>query len=316
MANIVPIIDYSEDEHPWITYLKGVVFERNKCVNAAVVGETGSGKSWGSLRWCYEIDPDFELEGNWFFKAAPFMREINRYYKPENNPKKGKIWVLDEAGVDLYNLNYMDEINKGLNAFFQTARHRNYMFFGTVPFISFISKGVRKLMNTLITSQGYNTHNKTIFLPRVLQYNGELDQFYKKRLIVRQDNMLKRCSAALVSKPPKRLITEYEKRKNEFTSDLFQGIADRIEHFEKKRLEKYMGKQLTPIEENILTLMKDQYNVPEMSSKLDLTERDIRNKMKQLRLRGMDFSSIRDRKTKRVTHYIVSDPREKLKHGI
>jgi len=296
-------------ENPWVTYIKAKILEKNNCINGIAVGTPGSGKSWGVLSLCAQIEPNFKLEGNWFFKASHFMRAITDYYR-QDEYKPGKIWVLDEAGVDLNNLNYYDEINKGLNLFFQTARHRNYIFIATVPFISFISSGVRKLMNLTLRAEGWNKDNQTIMLPRVLQYNDEYDKFYKKRLLVETGEGTVPCNKILVRKPPKRLVDEYEKLKVKFTGDLFETTALKIEQYEQKQFNKFFGSSPTQLQEEILSYLKKKITVKRIAQKLDKNSNDIYNVMSTLRRKGFQIQPIRD--GRKVLHYEVTDIRDKF----
>jgi hypothetical protein len=156
VANIkFPVVYLTQEEwdnkiNPWAKYMKEQVLKRNNCVNLVNTGAPGTGKSWALLSLFNQIDPDFQLEGNWFFSAAKFMKAV----KSENH-KPAKLWALDEARIDLNNLNYFNELNRGLNAFFQTARHRRYIFGMTVPFLDFVSKGVRTLMTTQFRAEGW-----------------------------------------------------------------------------------------------------------------------------------------------------------------
>lgn len=284
------VVKKKQFENPWVTYMRAKVFSKNNCINGISVGKPGSGKSWGVLSMMAQLDPDFELDGNWFFKASDFMRAITEYYKSDDY-KKGKIWVLDEAGVDLNNLNYYDEINKGLNLFFQTARHRNYIFFATVPFISFISTGVRKLMTTVFRAEGWE-NNKTKMIPRILQYNDEMDKFYRRRLIVDTKDGTVPCNAILVRRPPERLIKEYEKRKAEFTGDLFELTANKIEAFEEKQNQKFFGKKLTAREEFIISRLKDGHLVKGITKELGTYNRSIITNIERLKHKGIEIKPI------------------------
>jgi hypothetical protein len=298
-------------ENPWVTYFKSMIYEKNNCINGIATGKPGSGKSWAILSLVSQIQPRFKLDGNWFFKAGDFMRAITDYYK-SNKSEPGKIWVLDEAGVDLNNLNFHDEINKGLNLFFQTARHRNYFFFATVPFISFISAGVRKLMNVSIIADGWNKKHKTITMPRILQYNDEMDKFYRKRLLVETEGGVIPCNKLFVKRPCNRLVNEYEKRKVEFTGDLFEKTATKIENFEEKQLNKLFSKVPTPFQTKVSDCLKQGLTVKETSIKLGKVHSRIYDAMKGLKKKGFEFIPIRERLNKKVVAYKVIDLRQSL----
>ena len=232
--------------------MKYMVYERNSSINAIATGKPGMGKSWGMLSMAQQLDPDFELEGNFFFNAGEMFKAIQ-----QDDHKPGKLWLFDEAGIDLNNLRYFDEINKGFNAFFQTARHRNYIFMMSVPFMNVVSKGVRTLMTTSFRAEGWNRKNQTLFSPRVMEYNGDLDRFYRKRLLVRQGTQIDFCNKIALRQPSKKLLEEYEALKKEFTGDLFSDIAQKIEAFEKKNEDKKQTIVLTDKQEDVLNLIKE-----------------------------------------------------------
>ena len=272
-----------------------------------------SGKSWGMLRMAYEIDRDnFKLEGNLFFKAGEMMRSIRDYYEREDiteEQKEGKIWMLDEAGIDLNNMKYFDEINKGLNAFFQTARHRNYIFFMTVPFMNFVSKGVRTLMTAHFNGTGYK-NNKTILVPRILEFNGDLDYFFRKRLLIESpDGHRGLCNDIKLSKPPKQIVEEYEQMKKEFTKNLFTNISDKIDVFEEKNkamLDKNKTIKLSSRQQQVVDLLKQKKNVYQIADDLDISFNNVQKVMQTLaNTKQHTFEPIKNKS--KVMYYRVYD---------
>jgi hypothetical protein len=284
-----PFIEYVQGENPWITYFRKQVFIRNNCINSIAVGKPGTGKSWGVLSLVSQLDPDFSFEGNWYFNVGQFMKAAKDYYKEKQKKTKGKIWVLDEAGVDLNNLSHFDQLNRSMNIFFQTARHRNYLFFGTVPFLSFISKGVRKLTTSILRCEGWNSDNKTIFLPRILEYNDELDKFYKKRLLIKTESGLQICNKILVKKPPVRLRRNYEKLKMEFTTDLYDIESEKISAFEEKQEKKWFGTKPTRLQEEVLQKIKEGKTMLQTAKLLRKPIGVVGGAMELLRQKGYEF---------------------------
>jgi len=308
----VPIVHLKEGENPWITYMKRRVFKENSCVNGMIIGDPGMGKSWSMLSIACALDPDFELEGNLFFKGGKMMRAIKEYYTGANSkPKKGKDWYLDEAGIDANALNYHDAINKGLNAFFQTARHRNYIFFMTVPQTNFVSKGVRTLMTTFGKANGWDKNTgMTKISMRVMEYNGDIDKYYRKRLFVYADGRMMPCNESRLPAPPNHIIKEYESLKKEFTGDLFESIADEIENFEDRKSEKYNKKAPTKRQLEILELIKSGRSVDDIATLFGSTKGLVTNRMTGLQKKGYRFDPVRDEKTNRVMYYKVKEPIE------
>jgi hypothetical protein len=263
-----------------------------------------SGKSWSLLSMCHKIDPDFTLDNNWYFKASELMQAIK-----SQDHKRGKIWVLDEAGIDLNNMKYFDEINKGLNAFLQTGRHRNYIFGFTVPYMSLVSKGVRMLMTAEMRADGYTRNNETIVFPKVMEYNGDMDKFYRKRLIVRNGNEVGHCNRILMPKPPKHLLVDYESRKKEFTSKLFDQISAKINKFEEGDKAKVTGHTITDKQEEVLKYLKMGYDVPQIVETMKVSAPpQIYTIMRSIRKKGIIIQPEKDNNG-RVTNYRIIDPR-------
>jgi len=288
-----PAVKFVEKENPWVSYFKKQIFERNNCINAVALGSPGSGKSYLTLSLCHMFDPDFELEGNVYFKAGHMFKDIKDWvYK---GTKPGKIWVLDEAGISANSMNWQDEINKGLNAFFQTARHRNYFFFATVPYLNFLSKGVRTMMGCEFKADGYNKKNQTIVHPKVIQYNPEIDKIYKKRLLVLKDRDSILCNKILIPKPPVKIIREYEKMKQEFTADLFGNINSAIEAYEHKKRVKADPSCLTTKQEKIVDMIKEGKTVQQMQESMGLHHiTGVYVYMQALKKKGFNIKAKRD----------------------
>ncbi len=301
MAGKFPIVKQIDGENPWVTYLKYRVFSMNNCNNTFFTGMPGSGKSWAMLSIACLIDPDFQLEGNWYFKAGKLMKAIK-----EDNHKPGKMWCYDESGIDLSSKNWQSEINKGFNAFFSTARHRRYIFFGSVPFLSFVSKGVRTLMTSHFEAIGWTNRNQTKLIPRVTEYNGEMDKFYKKRLIVKSEGGSTFCNKVLIPKPPKRIVLEYEKLKKEFTSDLFETISENIEAYEEKQNAK-KEKGLTRVQQEYVSLLKEGKNKSDISLEKGVNEDAVKHMIRELREKGYQIIPFKKDK-QRILSYRVIEP--------
>jgi len=284
-------MEYSSDvvykqpnERAWVTYIRGKVFQENNSFSSLVVGKTGSGKSYGVLRLCQELDPDFQLEGNWFFRAGNFMKAFTRYYKDKENSKRGKIWVFDEAGVELNSLKYNDIVNKAYSSLFQTSRFRNYIFFGTVPQFSFISKQTRLLMHHRIDAEGVE-RNKGILRPRCLEYNDKQEKFYSKMLIcIDEDGSEKQIDTIRMPLASKKLITEYEKIRAEFADELNEKITQEMN--ENEEHEAPMPESYTRVIDHIKENKKHQ----EIAEEMDLSLQRVRDIIQTLRKRGWDFN--------------------------
>lgn len=299
-----PLVHWKEKENPWVTYTKQRTLRHNNSLNLVVTGTTGSGKSWGLLSYFCLLDPDFELDNNFFFRAKDLMFAIKSGYF-----KSGKIWGYDEAGIDANNLNYFDVINKGLNALFQTARHRNYVFGLTLPFLNMLSKGVRCLMNAHWEAQGWNRDSKTVMIPRTLEYNGEMDKFYRKRLLVKKGEDLIYCNRILLPKPPKKITKEYEKVKSEFTQALYDKVYKEMDSYDKKLADKSTQHLLSDREEVCLSYLKEGMTVEGVAKVMEVNKRYVYVLMRGCVKKGIVLKGLKGDNNK-VIGYTVTDKRE------
>lgn len=281
-----PTVKYVEGESPWVTFARKQVHRKNNCINMIATGMPGSGKSWALLSYFSLVDPDFDVDSQCFFKALDLIKEFKN-----DRVLKGKPFMFDEAGIDANSLKWQNEINQGLNAFFQTARHRNYIFGMTVPFINFVSKGVRTLMNCHFIAEGWNSKNETKVKPRVLQYNGDMDKFYRKRLLIRLKGGVDFVNEIRLPKPRAKLVNQYEKKKKEFTTDLFGNIIEKIEENQEKR-KKTSTLNLTFKQEQVLKKLKEGKRAIDIAREMGDIPQVIHGVIVGLRKKGVKVQKI------------------------
>ena len=299
--------------NPWVVYARDQVLKYNNCVNLVLVGKPGSGKSWALLSYFYEITKalgkDFNLD--WLsFKASKFMRRVSE----ETFSEPGTLLGLDEGGVDLSNMSYFDKLNKGMNMFLQTGRHRNYLFGITVPYLSLLSKGVRMMMLCEFEAMGWK-NNKTIVKPRILQYNSRKDKIYTKRLIVKQNGKLQFCNKIELPKPPKDIVKEYEALKKQFTHDLFENLVMQMEADEAKKeaeLRKTLERPLTQLQQKIVDYLKEGLKINAIAEKMGCIEQAVYAHMKRIEKKGITFHPIKEVGSNKVIKYDVIEAKQAI----
>jgi len=276
-----PLVHLRDNENPWVTYAKQQVFRKNNCLNLIVVGKPGSSKSWALLSYFLQINPDFSIENDCFFHAKDLLNLFR-----EDKIKKGNPIMYDESGIDTHSMKWQDEVNRGLNAFFQTSRHRNYIFGMTVPFQSFVSKGVRTLMNCKFKANGWNSKNESLIKPLTLEWNDELQKFYSKRLLIQTKEGIMFCDEIKLSKPPDKLIKVYEKLKKEFTTELYEEIGQKIESKEREQKRNSLPR-LTLRQEQTIEGIKKGMKLRELAEELKCSMGNISNIITTLRGKGI-----------------------------
>ena len=68
-----------------------------------------------------------------------------------------------------------------------------------------------------------------------MSFDFALKDFYRKRIFVRDNGEMNRCTFIEVKRPDKNVAKEYEKLKSEFTGDLFGELSARIKSYKKRQ---------------------------------------------------------------------------------
>jgi len=306
-----PIVHYKEGVNPWVSYFHQQIETKSNCIYGIFHGKVGSGKSYAMLSLAEQYNPDVDLNESFYFSAGKMMKDIDKFYNHNlGKIKRGKEWYLDEAGISVAAHKHYDAVNKGLNAFMQTARAFNPVFLVTVPNFNFVSKGVRTMMNVVGETIGWSGEtNLSNVSMRVLDYNADMDKYYKKRLfVVKNGEGVIPCNQSTFPKPSKRILKEYEQLKREFMGDLFKNIAREIQSYEDKEQEKSYGNEPTPKQKEILELLAQGRIVPDIATFKGIDPDTVRASMRLLKKKGYKFDGIRDEKTNKITYYNVITP--------
>lgn len=275
-----PTIRLKEGENPYVTYMKRQVLVKNKCINAIATGETGSGKSWGTLYLLSQADPTFNID-RVFFRASKMLEWI----KGEDT-LKGKAFMFDEAGVDASATSWWNDINQALKTLYQTGRRKNYISCLTVPYLSDISKGVRKYINTRFEADGYG-NNLTKMRGYVVEYNGDMDKWYRKRLLVTYQGGSDYVKQLRLPKATESLLNEYEKKRNAFQKLLEDDLTIKLRKHEDKKIGK--PQELTDEEATIYKEALKGLSDQETADLLDLTLITYRNRKIDIKKKGYNI---------------------------
>jgi len=192
------------------------VHVENKNVILIIVGETGSGKSWASLRIAERLDPKFTID-NVVFDVVSFINAVE-------NAKKGTAIVFDEVGIGASNRSSMSNINKAVSALAQSFRHRNTFNILTLPSFDMVDKHLRQLAHFQIETIMV-ANDKCLTKFKTIQNNPGYGKVYRKYVHASNDTVITRLN---INKPSKRLIDPYEKKKVEFTTALYNELRTKV----------------------------------------------------------------------------------------
>ena len=207
----------------WVTYIKGRI-KRNKNFLGFISGQTGSGKSFSSLRIGEDCDPKFDIS-RVVFNGIELMTLIN-----SGKLKRGSCIVFEEMGVEMNNKNWNSATNKMLNFLMQTFRYKGFVIIMNSPFMDFVDSATRKLFHAEFSTLSIDQDKKEVMLkPHLIQYNGRQQKFYYKRLKVVSNGMKMPIDYWNVGMPSKKLLDDYAEKKNAYSDKLNKKIMDELQ---------------------------------------------------------------------------------------
>jgi len=300
MAMIVYKDSKTKPKNSWVKYFLGRI-KQNKNNLVAIVGSTGSGKTWSAISICEMMSKEngvyFGVE-NIVFTLKKLMELIN-----SKNLKKGSCIIFDEPQISISSREFQSEANKIFNYLITTFRHRNLTLFFCTPYEDLLDLSTRKLFHAKFLTLSIDTNKgKVILKPMTIEYNSHNRKFYEKflRVVYKEDEDKDEYSKRIlkswgVPKPSKELIKVYEEKKLEFTTNLNKNIEERLNHYEQSQKEKYKVKDtrkpLTDKQKDVLiALSKHSGDVKQVSKELGIGERIVYFHLKQARKKDYDWS--------------------------
>lgn len=238
----VPMVVYQEKakSHSWARWMKGRTMRKNNNNLVAVVGKTGSGKTWCAMSIC-EIMA--KMDGVPFdvdhivFSLTELMELINTPGKL----KRGSKIIFDEPQISISAREFQSEANKVFNFLISTFRHRNFSLFFCTPFEKLLDKSTRRLFHAKFETMSINPNTQTCRVkPRFIEYSDFKEDPYRKQLLSIVKNKEGRATVNKVSywdvpRPSQELIDAYEIKKRAFTDRLNKNIYARLQKFDKER---------------------------------------------------------------------------------
>lgn len=186
---------------------------------AAVVGETGSGKSWAALRIAEVLDPGFSID-QVAFSVEEFLRLVI-----DDSYGRGSIIVFEEASVGANSQEWYTKGNKVLGRVLDTWRHQNRGAIFTLPAFGQLTKNARGRMSALIQMQNkFEDEGYTTAKYKYIQQNTDSGKLYKKYPRIKG----KKYKRLKVTKPSKELREAYEQKKEQFTNELNKELLEEL----------------------------------------------------------------------------------------
>lgn len=222
--------------NPLIIHIRNRI-KQDKNLMAAIVGDTGSGKSFASLYLAEKIDSNFNID-RVIFKASDFIQKIKN-----NEIPRGACIVFDEAAINFMPArNWYSQKNKFLSAVIQAFRFRNYIVLFTLPDLSFIDIHARKMLHYILETDKIDyEHKRSTLKIYALQINRIDGSQYLEcpKLPVGYSNEVNKIKRISTGLPSPELVRAYKKKKEQFFQDLIHDVDNMSSSKSEKEVKDY-----------------------------------------------------------------------------
>ena len=256
-----------------LRYIGNRVNSSNKNFLCAVVGQTGSGKSWSCLGMAEIYANMYGIPFNPEYHVISSLKEMLQLITEPEETRKikfGSVIVFDEPQVEANSRSWQSEMNQALSQLISTFRNQRLVVFFATPYLEMIDKQSRILFHGEFKVEGYDKNtNLTKIKPRFLEYNKSRGDFYRKRLIIqfKVDGKTSMNVSKLhlwhVTKASEETIRIYEQKKKKFTDDLNKRLLNQIELSEKQSEGKNKSEELFKVGELYDQYGEDYYKILE-----------------------------------------------------
>lgn len=250
---------------------------KNKNLMGIFIGETGSGKTYAAMKFCKDLDPEFDID-RIAINNQEFMHIVSK------GLPKGSAILYDEAGVGMSHKEWMSTANKAINFVLQTFRHRNYIVIFTSPNFGFVEKGSRSMFHLMFKMHDIDFKNKlsyaNTYMIHTNQINGDV---YLKKFRDIQGNKIGRKAFGL---PSERMIEHYEKKKTMYTTKLMNLMKAQVD-------DKDIFSDMTDLQREIY---EDYYirnmTQNEIAAKYKINQSAVSRHIKAVKTKGYDGNAI------------------------
>lgn len=229
----------------WVNYIKDRVINKNQNFLGFLVGGCGTGKSEGALELAYLMDTTFNIN-RVAFTPKDFLTLIH------SEIPKGSVIMYDEAGVGISSRKWQSATNSLVNYTLQTFRYKNLIVLFTVPYLDFIDKQSRSLIDGYFETKHIDRKRSISQIKaRLLQVNRFSGKIYQHRLEYRTKEGIYKIGSIYLKRPPKELREQYDKKKKEFLDKLYGNMIEQFGNMGEP------GKTLSPVQEKVYNYRKE-----------------------------------------------------------
>jgi len=211
--------------------LKQKVWDRmwldNEHFMGVLVGREGSGKSWTGMKIAEVCDPTFE---GWrvMFDPAAFLKQLQEW--KDNNETRGKMVVIDEAGVGVGVRSWYDKDQILLNQVLQLIRSENMGVIFTLPRLEELDSQTRGRLHAFMEMTDKDPGNWAEF--KYFKWDPTRDgrnDTYREYPMLEVNGYQRQIKRLTVGPPSESIVEPYEERKDTFQAEQYQNAIEEME---------------------------------------------------------------------------------------
>ncbi len=218
---------------------------KNGIVTIVFCGKRGMGKSYSMSEWARILDRDVNDQGRFKpedikFDPIDFLTGLTGEYP------RGKVHMLDDAGLHLYKSDALKDILKKVSKVLQNIRYKNPIIMMSLPHFEQLMKDARTMTDIYIEMQGIDeTRGLALGKIQHLKVSPFSGDLYRYNVLQAKKVISPEFGIAIIhwekrpflfDKPPADFLRQYERIKKKLLDKLNHDLINSIKRTTKKEI--------------------------------------------------------------------------------